>query len=143
MLTNESVFLSVYLIDDSEVETLFIKKTLDETDLFSTITVFKDPETAYENMVDLIKSNMPFPDLILLDLEMPIMDGFEWIDLLDEELDDTTSSPIVFILTNSIYKKDLEGFEKQYMAKEFIRKPITRADLIEKMKRHFPQAFTN
>ncbi len=138
MILNETITLSVYLIDDSEIETLFIKNTLRTLDLFNKIETFKDPEIAFNNMIDLVKSNMPFPDLILLDIEMPIMNGFEWIDSLDEQLGDSVRSPVIFILTNSILKKDLEGYGKQYMAKEFIRKPVEKNDLIQKIKTHFP-----
>ena len=67
------------------------------------------------------------PDAILLDLNMPVMDGWQF-------LDEFISLPItkeihIFIMTSSIDPADIEMAGKYKVVKEYIMKPITTQKL--------------
>ena len=129
--------LKVFVIEDSKVDSFLIRQELIESELFDKIEFFDDPEKALEIILD-ENNKQNLPDFILLDLNMPVMDGFELIDEIAEVYDEGFE-PVLFILTSSMQQRDHENFEKQYTASEFINKPLSKTDLTEKLKKYFPK----
>ncbi|MFH1441485.1 MAG: response regulator [Candidatus Omnitrophota bacterium] len=79
----------------------------------------------------LAKVNTERPDLILLDLVMPEMDGYETIRRL-KELPETRDIPV--ILFTASYTTDIEIKSKELGAFDYIVKPFEPADLIKKIE---------
>ena len=88
-----------------------------------------DVETSvYHNaktVIDMISENNFRSDLLLLDINMPFMDGWDFLDAL-EPLD--VSLPI-YIVSSSTSPRDLEKSKKYKRVKGFLSKPITYTDL--------------
>ncbi|MFD1551076.1 hypothetical protein DNU06_04250 [Putridiphycobacter roseus] len=133
-MQDDNMSLSVFVIDDSDVDSFLIEKVLRKTNLFDTITLYNDSKTAMDFILDKGNKN-DLPDLILLDVSMPIIDGFEFIDEIEEMMDDDFS-PTIFILSNSIERRDRENFDKQRLATEFIVKPLEEEVFLEKVNKH-------
>ena len=127
--------ISIYLIDDSEENNFYVEDLLSEFEQVEDVTTFTNPRIALENLIEKRDDNAPLPDLILLDIRMPELDGFEFIDVIDEEFDEF--QPIVIMLTSSKHKRDTEAFEKQYIGKEFLNKPLEKGKLQELLEKYF------
>ena len=84
-------------------------------------------ETSGENALKFLESNRP--DLILLDIEMPDMDGYELAQKI-KRIGQT--APILFITANS--DKEYVDKAKQAGASGLLVKPLRRAQLMEKIK---------
>ena len=77
----------------------------------------------------LIESEEGLPEVIFLDLNMPIMDGWEFLDefgKLSEEKDIR-----IYILSSSVDSRDMERAKKYGMVNGFIAKPLTDAKIKE------------
>ena len=72
------------------------------------------------------------PDLILLDLRMPVMDGYETMSELKKD-DSLANIPVVVLSASLLEQEEHRALESG--AAMFIRKPISRADLFESMSR--------
>jgi len=72
------------------------------------------------------------PDIIILDIMMPIMDGTETIEWLEKN-PRTKNIPVLF-LTSLISKKEESG--KFMMNRCFLAKPIDKTNLLDEVKRH-------
>lgn len=78
------------------------------------------------------KAKEDSPDLILLDIMMPEVDGYQVIEKLKED-EDTRSIPVVMLTA----KRDLEDIDKSmnvYGAVGFVSKPFSPAELLQQIK---------
>jgi len=116
--------LNVWIVDDSTVDTFITKNALNDIDAIGNISHYNNPEKALELLVS-SEGNSIYPDIILLDVSMPNMDGFEFVDEIDaaEKFEDEIPFTIV-MLTNSQLARDQEKYERDLNLVEFLKKPI-------------------
>lgn len=91
-----------------------------------------DVSTAYDGEEALKKAHEEKPDLILLDIMMPKMDGYQVCEAL-RNADDTKDIPIIFV-TAKTEVKDWTHAIFNMGANSYITKPINAKKLIEKVK---------
>ena len=119
--------LNILLIEDNLIEIMKMKRTLSLLKLEHTMQEAKNGEEALEILQD--KSN--FPDLILLDLNMPKMSGIEFLSILKKD-EDIQHIPTV-ILTTSDNQKDLEECYKIGVS-GYVLKPLKYDDYVHKIE---------
>ncbi|ADV49623.1 response regulator [Cellulophaga sp. E16_2] len=96
----------ICIIDDDAITVFGIKKLLTSTIECNKIDTFSNGQLALEYLSEIVSKKTKLPDLLFLDLNMPIMDGWEF---LDEFLKlPITDSITVNIVTSSINKEDRE-----------------------------------
>ena len=130
--------LSVVAIDDSEIDVLVLKKVLSGVSEIGEVTIYQKPQEALEIISRNANEDGSGPDLILLDIMMPEMDGFEWLDEL-EDLIESDYKPVIFILSSTNLKRHHEDFQKQHISQELITKPLDLDQLKELIAKHFPE----
>jgi CheY-like chemotaxis protein len=75
------------------------------------------------------------PDLILLDLNMPVMDGWEFLDNYIRKYSDRLPQTKIAILSSSINPEDFIKAQRYSIVIEFIHKPLV-AGIVEELKEH-------
>lgn len=117
------------LIDDSEATNNFHKRLLGKIKLANTITIC----TNGQNALDFLNDTDECPELIFLDLNMPILDGFEFLERVHQPLSKftTKSNPLILILTSSEETVDKERCMALYNQIAFFSKPLTIAQIEE------------
>jgi CheY-like chemotaxis protein len=92
-------------------------------DFCNSFLVFNNGRDALDNLKAIIRANKKLPDVILLDLNMPVMDGWQF---LDEFLREPTPKPIlIYIVTSSIDPDDVNRAKIYDAVTNYIVKPIT------------------
>ena len=129
--------LDFYLIDDSEVNNFYNEDLIKDLEFTNSVTVFSSSRIALDTLLELHNNKRKLPDVILLDIRMPELDGFEFIDELEQELEDENFTPKIFILTSSKHRNDIESFNNQFLASEFLNKPLEAEEIIRLVKTHF------
>ncbi|WP_166382243.1 MULTISPECIES: response regulator [unclassified Polaribacter] len=119
--------LKILLIEDNLIEIMKMKRTLSLLKLEHTIQEAKNGEEA----IDILQEKGNFPDLILLDLNMPKMSGIEFLSILKNNKD-IQHIPTV-ILTTSDNQKDLEECYKIGVS-GYILKPLKYDDYVKKIE---------
>lgn len=130
--------IDIYLIDDSDDNNFYVEDMLDDLEFVGAIGVFTNPLLAYENLKERVQSGAQLPDLILLDINMPHMTGFELLTALETHHLKAFSGTKVFMLSSSNHPKDIEEYERHSLAVEFLNKPLLERVITEKIKLHFP-----
>ena len=71
---------SILLIDDDVIVNSINKKLIESLNKFDSVQIKSNPELALEFFENQIKNNEKIPGVILVDISMPEIDGFEFID---------------------------------------------------------------
>jgi CheY-like chemotaxis protein len=123
----------IMLVDDDEIVNKLNHYLISELNLFSDIIIQSNPHSAIEYLENLIEENQQLPAFVLVDISMPEMDGFEFIDQIDELFDemDVIEIPTFFLLTASNFRRDIEQFEKTPIVKQFLTKPLQKEELLQ------------
>ncbi len=130
MINNKEVIL----LDDNDDINFYNEDVMQETGLFDTVTVFDSPVKLLEEITERIEKGSPIAGYFLVDIKMPEMDGFEFIDELEILLEDFDDQPVVYMLTTSNHKRDHEQFEKSYLAKKYLLKPLMVETILNEFK---------
>lgn len=112
-------------IDDDEINNFILQELFaDEQDL--SLTFFSDSPAAFEYLRSVAHQQASeLPDIIFMDIKMPILDGFEFLDRLQEEgfLND---KPVdIFLLSSTLDSRDVKRAASYTRIKELVTKPLT------------------
>jgi CheY-like chemotaxis protein len=116
-----------YIIDDDQLSVKLVSMLIIKNEFCETINPFFSPQIALEELKKNCTENKNLPDAILLDLNMPVMDGWQFLDEFND-LSIKKEIPI-FIITSSIDPVDIEMSKKYKMVKSYIMKPINAEKL--------------
>jgi CheY-like chemotaxis protein len=125
---------SICIVDDDEVYKFFVKKIIEIKGLADNVLTFPDGEEAF-NYIKENKGNPDLlPDIIFLDINMPIMDGFLFMEEYTKLKHEINKEIAIYMVTSSIDIIDLERSKKYTEITDFITKPIS-AEVLEKIIR--------
>ena len=129
---------TVLLIDDSEFDNLFHERILRKSELVENIIVQTSGEEALEYLKENKRLNLRSPDIIFLDINMPGMNGWEFIEQY-QLLEETTKSKVVLVmLTTSDNPKDISKAKEYSAITDYKIKPLSKPVLEEVIDRYFP-----
>ena len=113
------------IIDDDPIFIFGAKRMMQLSNFCNGFLVFNHGEDALNHLKPLMQedSSDAFPDVILLDLNMPIMDGWQFLDEFIKV--ETTRKITIYIVSSSIDPADFEKSQKYSQVKNFVIKPIS------------------
>ncbi len=126
------------LVEDDPIFTFLLEKAIKGVGLAGTILNFANGLQA----IEYFKHNYTLEHnyVIFLDLNMPIMDGYEFMDVFNEMA--KSKNTMVFILTSSRSQNDMDIFEHNPFVSRYITKPISEAT-IKSLKELIEEKFGN
>ena len=129
---------SILFIDDDPITLMLCKMVIKKSSFSKEIATSKNGEEAlqYFKTLKQIDSNGEFkkqPQLIFLDLNMPVMGGWEFLDSFSTSDYADYNKTKVIILSSTIDPEDLEKSKKYPMVIDFLSKPISK-EMLEYVK---------
>jgi CheY-like chemotaxis protein len=116
-------YSKVLLIDDNSLDNFVNKKLLESTSFATEVVAHQSPKEALSYLASL--DNAALPELIFLDIMMPEMDGFQFLDAFENLQDSVQHKCKVIMLSTSDSFKDLNKANKSKFVKKFLNKPLT------------------
>ncbi|NJO03092.1 MAG: response regulator [Bacteroidia bacterium] len=117
----------VYLIDDNEIDNLINEKIIKKSGLTRRVVSFTQPQKALES---LSKAEGKFfsvlPEIIFLDIEMPYMGGFQFLDDFARLPSNIQAHCRIVMLTSSINARDRHQARNYPSVRDYFTKPITQ-----------------
>jgi CheY-like chemotaxis protein len=131
----------VLLVDDDDTTNFLNKRLLNEMQVAREVMVLKNGQEALD-YVEKTCGPIPdpaygCPDLIFLDIKMPVMDGFEFLEEYHQRGLDAGDHVIILMLTSSASFYDLERLKEYYKVKRHYSKALTKHDIREILAAYF------
>ncbi len=122
------------MIDDNEIDVYQVDRIIKKSGSVEHFYSFANGQEALDHFNDLNKSQEKYngyfpPTVILLDINMPIMDGFEFLSEYSKLPEAKKESIIVIMLTSSNQQSDKEKASEYSVIKDFFVKPFKQEDI--------------
>ncbi|WP_416864490.1 MAG: response regulator [Imperialibacter sp.] len=117
------------IIDDDQIYVFGLRKLIDFHKYSKNLLVFKNGAEAIKYMKPLITSSDELPDVILLDINMPVMDGWQFLDEFVKIKPLIKKKITIYMVSSSIDEADLERAKSYEEVSDFIVKPVKEHDL--------------
>jgi CheY-like chemotaxis protein len=114
----------IYIIDDDEIFQFITRKSFERLERKDELHFFLNGEDALNSIRRAVKEGIELPEIIFLDINMPIMDGWDFLAELQVLIDSAVNKPYIYMVSSSIDDKDLIKSKKYSMIKDYIVKPI-------------------
>lgn len=127
-------FRNVMLIDDNDLDNFINVKTLEANFFAEMIYTNTSAQSAIEFLNNLMtlgeQFSIIFPEVIFVDINMPMMDGFQFIEAFKKHVEGQLHQPKLVILTSSVYHEDRQKALSISSDIIFLNKPLTREMLL-------------
>ncbi len=137
----------VLLVDDDDTTNYLNKRLLKEMKVASEVKTLNNGQEALDYLHKACGSEKdpayPCPDLIFLDIKMPVMDGFSFLDEYQKGGLDNEGHVIVLMLTSSASFYDLQRLKNYNKVKKHYSKALTKYDVKEIMAEYFKANVSN
>lgn len=119
------------LVDDDLTDTFIAKRIIEITEFAARVDIRNDAQEALNFLNDNKSIRENLPDMIFLDMNMPLMDGFDFLDAFDKCSDLVKSKCQIIVLSCSDHKKNIQRILNNDYVTEFVAKPLNEASLNE------------
>ena len=133
----------VMLVDDNESDNFLHKRVIERSGITDQIVIVMNGQEALDFLISKNGCGKPEnqycqPELIFLDINMPVMDGWEFLDEYHKLEESQKGKVVITMLTTSINPTDKKKAEKLIESDCFQYKPLTLEMIDKILKKHFP-----
>jgi CheY-like chemotaxis protein len=114
----------ICIVDDDDVYQFTITRTLEIQKAAEKILTFPDGEMAFQFIVDHLNQPSLLPDVIFLDINMPVMDGWQFLEAFDKIKSSIDKKIIIYLVTSSIDPTDVDRAKSISSITKYLTKPI-------------------
>lgn len=125
----------IMLIDDDTITNFLNEMVINEMGITNQLIVTTDGHQALEEIMA-NQGQGVLPDLILLDVNMPVLNGFEFLKRYNELDFPNKDFPLIVILTTSLNEGDRDK-AKKLSVKDYMSKPLTKENMLGLLQKHF------
>jgi len=127
---------NILVVDDNDTDLLIARIVMEKSGFTGTTVIKNSGKSAIEYLNSVQNTPEQWPELIFLDINMPVVSGFAFIENL-ENLDKAFTSKVkIAVLSSSDNKSDMERFATNRYVIDFVPKPLSIEgfkSVIEKM----------
>ncbi|MFV5690258.1 response regulator transcription factor [Flavobacterium sp. ZT3R25] len=120
----------IWVVDDDAIYQIIVNKIIQRSEMFSAISTFKNGKDAIDALQNSLENDKLLPNIILLDINMPIMDGWEFMEEMELLKSQISKQIIIYIVSSSIAIEDKNKSKTYPDILGYLSKPITTNDLM-------------
>ena len=137
--------LRIVVVDDEEVDRYIVRRIVDKAGIDGEVIEFRDGDEFLQAFLDAeVRASRigrsPPPILVLLDVNMPRVSGFEVLKAIEENLAENAIDPacmVVMMFSSSNYEEDRREAHAYSFVKDYIVKPLTVEKIQEVVELHY------
>ena len=128
----------ILCVDDDPITLMLCKKVIERTSFAKEIVTAQNGEEAFKYFKEIIAeikngNSVEYPKLVLLDLNMPVMNGWEFLDVYSKNKFQDLLITKFIVLSSTIDPDDVNKSKTYKMVIDFMSKPIT-TEMLESLK---------
>lgn len=123
---------TICLIDDDQTYLFLTKRMITMNKLCQNLLVYENGRVAIDGLRNFIDTQGDLPDMILLDINMPEMDGWGFLEEFISLKPHIEKEIIIYMVSSSIDDQDIQRANKYDEVSDYIVKPISR-DALQKL----------
>lgn len=128
----------ILIIDDDEVNNFVCKQIIKKSGIQADV----DTKSSADKGLDLLKEAIEsgkneFPDLIFLDINMPVMNGWDFLEEYKKLLPQINKDIVLMMLSSSVYEHDIEKSKAYHEVSDYIFKPLKTDKIKEICSKYF------
>lgn len=127
----------ILLIDDNEADNEFHRRAILKAGVSDRVEIANRAQKALDYLINCGATNAAIPELIFLDINMPGMNGFEFLEEYNKLDENMKAKMVVFMLTSSLLPEDKDKAEHSGQVSAFLTKPLTSQMVTEIIEKHF------
>lgn len=129
----------ILLVDDDRATNFLNKRLLDKVGIADHIKISRNGMEAMDYLMNAFEGQygFPIPELIFLDINMPLVNGWEFLERYEQMPEDFKRHITVLMLTTSLRQDDIEQAAKAPSVKGFIHKPLTEKEIRRVLDENF------
>ena len=116
---------TICIVDDDYIYQVTSKKMIERICVTNNILVFSNGEEAFQFLSEMIADRNALPDVIFLDVNMPYMDAWQFLDAFETLKARLVKDIIIYVISSSVSQTDIERARKIPAVKDYYIKPIT------------------
>lgn len=113
---------TIWLVDDDPIHTMLAERAIQKIAPQLTIETFHHPEVAL--MTWQSRPSKERPCVVLLDIEMPEMNGFEWANAVGPDLESDEQPTSIHMVSSSVNPLDIERAAEHPYISDYTSKPV-------------------
>lgn len=119
-----ATYKSVMLVDDNEIDNIINEKIIEANSFADQVLVFQTGQDALDYLKENENSEESLPEIVFLDINMPIMDGFQFLEDFEKFADTVRNKCRIIMLSSSISPKDIDRAASSKYVKKYLNKPL-------------------
>jgi CheY-like chemotaxis protein len=121
----------ICIIDDDPIYQLLINKIIAMAETEYSIISFTNGKDALDSLTSNLAQDKELPEIILLDIEMPVMDGWDFMDHIEKALSEKHKKTAIYIVSSSIAHEDKEKAKTFPEIMGYFSKPMDTGKILE------------
>lgn len=123
--------LTVLLIDDDRIYQFTTKKGIQVSSLSVNIISYLNGAEAFEYIEKAAKHEVDVPGVIFLDINMPVMNGIEFLEAFENIKDKFSPGIPIYVVSSSADSRDTETISRYSTVKGYLIKPVQQQKFVE------------
>lgn len=123
--------MNLFLVEDDALFAMLLKRTLKKIGFEHPLSIFENGQDILDYLKEHKADPERLPDILLLDINMPIMDGWQFLDAFEELKTTLPKQPVIYILSSSIFTQDVEKSKEYKTVTDYLIKPLDKEKLKE------------
>lgn len=118
----------VWLIDDESISNFITQKALEINDFAAEVRSFTNAQEALAEL-EASEESDAFPDFIFLDLNMPVLSGWDFLEVYRKLSKEAKKNCTLYMLSSSLHEDDINKSKLYEDVRDFLSKPLNKIDL--------------
>jgi CheY-like chemotaxis protein len=121
----------IFIVDDDPIHQQITQIMIDRQGISNAMQTFSDAQEVLDYLQGHQEDYNALPDVILLDLNMPVMDGWDFLAAYSRLHNALCRNVLIYVLTSSIDENDRERVSSYSFVKGYLTKPLSRDTILQ------------